>query len=203
MFREIFEIIKILFYAYLIYFILSFLYVLAIHQPFVLPRNKDEEERLNELIRRGDLLVTYCYKNLYPSEEIANRIYKNWNILKENKKIGLTPEDTDTPGFVINKNDSMQLCVTKNPKGGELDELNLATFVLIHEISHLGAEEYQHGHEFLSVFKKLLRASMDIGIWNYQDYKKNPQTYCEYYVNATPQIDKFLNYTESLDFLFS
>ena len=203
MFGEIIEILKILFYLYLIYFIVSFFYILATHEPFVLPRNKDEEDRLAELIRRGDLLVTYCYKNLYPTEAIATRIYENWSILKKNKKIGLTPSNTDTPGFVINKNDSMQLCLTKNPGGGELDELNLATFVLIHEIAHLGAEEYQHGHEFLSVFKKLLRASIDIGIWNYQDYKKNPQTYCEYYVNATPQIDKFMNYSESLEFLFS
>jgi ssRNA-specific RNase YbeY (16S rRNA maturation enzyme) len=168
-------------------------YYQFIHQPFVLPRTEKEKERLDELIRRGDLLVEYLKKNKYPTPEISSRIVENWDVLKKNEKIGITPSNTDTPGFVINKNDAMQLCVTRSPKNpDDIDDLNLGTFVIIHEIAHLGALEYQHGEEFISVFKKLLRASIDIGIWKYTDYGKNPQWYCEYYVNATPVVpEKF------------
>jgi len=173
-------------------FVLFLLYILIRsirRQPFVSPRNEDEQKRLNELIRRGQLLVDYIHTNKYPDAQIAQRIYSNWNILRTNNRIGITPADTDTPGFVINKSDSMQICVTKNPGIiGDLDEINLNTFVLIHEIAHLGAKEYEHGNEFIQVFKKLLRASIDIGIWDYVDYSKKPQTFCNYYVNATPKV---------------
>ena len=186
------------FFAYVVYALLVSLVVYKLlcnyfFEPFVLPRTDAEKERLDELIRRGDLLVDYVKKNQYPSPEVSARIVENWDVLKKNGKIGITPPDTDTPGFVLNKNDAMQLCVTTSPKNpDDIDDLNLGTFVIIHEIAHLGAIEYQHGSEFLSVFKKLLRASIDIGIWDYTDYGKNPQWYCEYYVNATPTIpEKF------------
>lgn len=156
---------------------------------FVAPRTPAEEERLAELIRRGDRLVEYVYTRNYPNKEVAQRIYDNWNELKRTKKIGVTPPSTDTPGFVINKSDAMQICLTTSPDNPhDLDELNLNTFVLIHEISHLGALEYEHGSEFMSVFKKMLRASLNLGIWKYVDYRKNPQMYCNYFVDATPTI---------------
>ncbi len=190
-------------WAYLIYVLLILAIIYKIignfYQPFVLPRSDVEKQRLDELIRRGDLLVDYVQKNKYPSPEVSERIVKNWGVLKKNGKIGITPSNTDTPGFVLNKNDAMQLCVTTSPKNpNDIDDLNLGTFVIIHEIAHLGALEYQHGSEFLSVFKKLLRASMNIGIWEYTDYAKKPQWYCEYYVNATPTVpEKFETKFES------
>jgi hypothetical protein len=157
--------------------------------PFVLPRDTNEDERLGELIRRGDLLVQHVREQSYPSKNIADRIIKNWEILRREKRIGITPHDTDTPGFVVNKHDAMQICVTKDPAVvGDIDDLNAATFVMIHEIAHLGAIEYEHGQEFVSVFQKLLRASINIGIWKYVDYAKEPQTYCQYNINATPTV---------------
>lgn len=164
-----------------------------IEQTFLAPRNQTESIRLKELIRRGDLLVNALEKDQYPDPKISKRIVKNWRSLRAKNRIGITPENTDTPGFVINKDDAMQLCLTKSPKAkGDLDELNLNTFVLIHEIAHLGAVEYEHGGEFLAVFKKLLRKSIDIGIWKFVDYGKNPQMYCDYNVDAIPKIpEKF------------
>lgn len=156
---------------------------------FVAPRTPVEEERLAELIRRGDRLIEYVSTRDYPNKEVAKRIRDNWNELKRTKKIGVTPPSTDTPGFVINKSDAMQICLTTSPdKPHDLDELNLNTFVLIHEISHLGALEYEHGSEFMSVFRKMLRASINLGIWKYVDYRKKPQMYCNYFVDATPTI---------------
>jgi hypothetical protein len=156
---------------------------------FVAPRTSAEQERLAELIKRGDRLVQYVRSKNYPNRQVAGRIEKNWNELKRTNKIGVTPTSTDTPGFVINKSDAMQLCLTTSPdKPNDLDELNLNTFVLIHEISHLGAIEYEHGMEFMDVFRKMLRASIDLGIWKYVDYRKNPQMYCNYFVDATPTI---------------
>lgn len=167
----------------------------ADREEFNLPRTESEKERLDELIRRGNVLVEYLSKHDYPTNVIANRVKRNWETLKETQMIGITPDDTDTPGFVLNKNDAMQLCLTVEPgAAGAIDDINTATFVLIHEMSHLGAIEYQHGTEFVNVFKKLLRASIDVGIWEYTDYSQNPITYCKYYVNATPRVpEKFAN----------
>jgi hypothetical protein len=180
--------------SFVVFLIFLYLYLyFSGKQEFVLPRNEIEEKRLNELKKRGDTLIEYTTRNNYPDHETANTIRKNWEILKKEGRIGITPNNTDTPGFVINKNDAMQICLTKRPDAvGDLDDLDAATFVLIHEIAHLGAKEYQHGNEFLGVFKKLLRASINAGIWTYRDYSLNPQIYCEYNINATPEIpEKF------------
>lgn len=184
---------KILAGVLLIVLALRYLQERYISEHFLAPRDASESARLKELIRRGDLLVDALEKDKYPDEKISKRIVKNWRSLRKKNRIGITPENTDTPGFVINKDDAMQLCLTKSPGAkGDLDELNLNTFVLIHEIAHLGAIEYEHGGEFLAVFKKLLRKSIDIGIWKYVDYGKNPQMYCEYNVNAIPKVpEKF------------
>lgn len=184
---------KILAGVLLIVLVLRYLQERYISENFLAPRNAAESERLKELIRRGDLLVDALERDKYPDENISERIAKHWRSLRKKNRIGITPENTDTPGFVINKDDAMQLCLTKSPEAkGDLDELNLNTFVLIHEIAHLGAIEYEHGGEFLAVFKKLLRKSIDIGIWKYVDYGKNPQMYCEYNVNAIPKVpEKF------------
>lgn len=159
------------------------------------PRTDFEKRRLDELIRRGDILVNYVKEKNYPTPEIAERVVNNWNTLRVNNRIGITPDGSDTPGFVINKTDAMQLCLTKDnddfpDKADDIDDINLATFVLIHEISHLGAIEYQHGEEFLNVFTHLLKASIDVGIWKYVDYFENPQTYCDFYVNVTPDLQE-------------
>jgi len=160
-------------------------------EDFENPRNDLEHQRLQELIRRGDLLVKYVEEKEYPTPEISARIVENWNVLREKNRIGITPSDSDTPGFVVNKNDSMQLCLTKSPDDpDDLDDINLGTFVLIHEISHLGAIEYQHGPEFLSIFIKLLQASVEIGIWKYVDYFEQPRMYCDFYVNVTPDLQE-------------
>lgn len=153
---------------------------------FVNPRTPDEQTRLDELIRRGDLLVKYVEANKYPSPDVARRIVQNWNVLRANNRIGLTPASTDTPGFVVNKTAAMQLCLTKDPAGNDIDDLNMASFVLVHEIAHLGAIAYDHSAEFLRVFRPLLRAAVELKIWKYVDYKKTPQEYCNYLVNSTP-----------------
>lgn len=177
----------------LVALVVVFLFATTWREPFVLPRSKAESARLAELIRRGDKLVDYVRTNQYPAPGVAARIVENWAILKSTNRIGITPADTDTPGFVMNKSDSMQLCLTTKPdRVGDLDDINTATFVLIHEIAHLGAEEFQHGSEFISVFKKLLRAGINTDIWRFTDYAQSPQMYCDYNVNATPTVpEKF------------
>jgi hypothetical protein len=159
---------------------------------FVNPRTPEEQTRLNELIRRGDLLVKYVEDKKYPSPDVARRLVHNWKTLRSNDRIGLTPGSTDTPGFVVNKTSALQLCLTKDPAGNDIDDLNMASFVLVHEISHLGAIEYEHGEEFMRVFRPLLRAAIDLKIWNYVDYKKTPQEYCKFLVNSTPIERKFM-----------
>jgi hypothetical protein len=156
---------------------------------FVNPRTPDEHARLSELIRRGDLLVQYVEANRYPSPDVARRIVQHWRVLRDNKRIGLTPESTDTPGFVVNKTTALQLCLTKDPAENDIDDLNMASFVLVHEISHLGAIEYEHGSEFMRVFRALLRAAVELKIWKYVNYKKTPQKYCNYLVNSTPIVN--------------
>ncbi len=177
-------------YAVLLVVLLAWLIwtLLRNRSEFANPRTPDEQARLNELIRRGDLLVNYIEANKYPSPDVARRVVQNWRVLRDNDRIGITPDSTDTPGFVVNKTTAMQLCLTKDPAdtSSPIDDLNMASFVLVHEISHLGAIEYEHGGEFMRVFRALLRAAVELKIWNYIDYNRAPQKYCNYLVNATP-----------------
>jgi predicted peroxiredoxin len=64
-------------------------------------------------------------------------------------------------------------------------EYNTLLFVAIHELAHVKSNEVGHGPEFVKTFKHLLKKAIDMGIYRYVDYSREPKAYCNMHIDAT------------------
>jgi predicted metal-dependent hydrolase len=121
----------------------------------------------------------------------VNRLLHNWNRGVVIKEIGnMEPE----AAYVINKQYVSiclkNFCDSKSCEGtNTLDNINLLTYVGIHEMAHIMSQEIGHGDEFKTNFKFLLDYSKKLKIYDpllkkeypvYIELKKlnTPDSYC-------------------------
>jgi ABC-type multidrug transport system fused ATPase/permease subunit len=83
---------------------------------------------------------------------LLKRLIDNWSDDISIKEIGLMETDA---AYVIDKH-NMSFCLRTSPSGGNLESLNLLTYVAIHEQAHVMSIEIGHGNEFNANFKYLL-----------------------------------------------
>ena len=79
--------------------------------------------------------------------------------------------------YSVNKGEELSVCL-KSKTTGELHDINLLMYVIIHEMSHFACPEIGHGDLFQKIFKKFIDISIKIGIYNYDDYSTKPIEYC-------------------------
>ena len=57
-------------------------------------------------------------------------------------------------------------------------------YVVLHESSHMGNYSPDgtpiigHGDEFKRIFVILVKEAIELGLYKYEDYAKNPKSYC-------------------------
>lgn len=85
-------------------------------------------------------------------------------------------ENGDT-SFVINKGKELVMCM--KDREGRYHDMQLLKYVILHEISHIGSIEYDHGEEFWSNFQWLLHYLSAKGYYTPDDYSKQPIEYCK------------------------
>ena len=114
---------------------------------------------------------------------------KNKNIdllLKRYNKDNLIENiNTDSTSYTINKGQEIAICLS-DPKTEEIHDINIIIFPVIHEIAHIACKSDGHGKEFINVFIYLLKKSVEYGIYDYEDYNKNPGDYCGMKITNTP-----------------
>ena len=64
--------------------------------------------------------------------------------------------------------------------------MNTILFVAIHELAHIMSESKGHTTEFWNNMNYLLKAAINLGIYQEVDYKQNPINYCGMEINNTP-----------------
>jgi hypothetical protein len=94
----------------------------------------------------------------YLQDTAVQRLISNWESGVTLKEIGNMENDA---AYVINKRD-MSFCLQKTKNEVVLEELNLITYVGIHELSHIMSEEIGHGPEFIKNFEFLLNYAKQI-----------------------------------------
>lgn len=85
--------------------------------------------------------------------------------------------DNGDTSFVINKGKELVMCM-KN-REGQYHDMQLLKYVILHEISHIGSIEYDHGEEFWTNFQWLLHYLSAKGYYTPDDYSKKPVEYCK------------------------
>jgi len=94
----------------------------------------------------------------YKNNDSVQRLIKNWSSGVSMKEIGNMESDA---AYVINKK-NMSFCLQKTKNEIILEDLNLITYVGIHELSHIMSIETGHGPEFISNFEFLLNYAKEI-----------------------------------------
>jgi hypothetical protein len=124
------------------------------------------------------LLVNHMFKT-FPSTPKVMRLKKNFNpdVLKE----GI--DNPSYTSYTVNKGEEIILCLRTD---GKLVDINILTFVCIHELSHIGNETVGHDDAFWEFFKELLIEAINIGIYIKYDYKKSPVKYCGMMITDSP-----------------
>ena len=124
------------------------------------------------------LLVNHMFKS-FPSNPKVMRLKKNFNpdVLKE----GI--DNPSYTSYTVNKGEEIILCLRTD---GKLVDINVLTFVCIHELSHIGNETIGHDDAFWEFFKELLIEAINIGVYIKYDYKTAPVKYCGMMITDSP-----------------
>lgn len=143
---------------------------------------KDDAQEAADLIaqvrQKLITLVNHMYKT-YPSNPKVIKLKKNFNpdVLKE----GI--DDPKYTTYTVNKGEEIVLCLRTD---GKLVDINVLTFVCIHELSHIGNETIGHDEPFWEFFKELLLEAINIGVYIKYDYRAQNVKYCGMTITDSP-----------------
>jgi hypothetical protein len=142
--------------------------------------NKDVTEFLDYLYKK------YADSSNTTKSKAATLIYYryNTNALRESSPLN-AEKDTS---YTINKGDIIAICIRDSISYG-IQDYNTIMFVVLHELTHLSIESYDHPEEFWMVFKFILTEASLYGVYTPQDYIRYPVQYCGIVINYTPLLD--------------
>jgi predicted SprT family Zn-dependent metalloprotease len=91
--------------------------------------------------------------------------------------------------YTINKK-NMHLCLRTRDQYEQVYDINLLMYVTLHELAHVsnynqnGYSIEGHGEEFKMIFGFLVKEAINIGIYQYENYTRNPKEYCGIVLNS-------------------
>lgn len=146
---------------------------------------KDSAQLLYELIKRMFLLREHLRVNIdfFPTMKKYILLLLN-NFSKEKTLIYENDLNSDYTSYNVNKGEEIVFCLRCKTKK-TLHNINLLTYVAVHEMAHSGCPENGHTPLFDKIFHFFLNESVKIGIYYFEDYNRNPVMYCgmEVYTN--------------------
>ena len=141
-------------------------------------------DRLADVNIKMQKLVKHLVKK-FPDRENIKRLVKGYNP----KKIYETLPTSEYTAYSENKGEKLAFCLNTTKKGNTLIDENTLMFVAIHEVAHIMTKSIGHKPEFWNNFKFLLENAKEIGVYQPEDYKKNPRSYCGMKITDNPYYD--------------
>lgn len=86
--------------------------------------------------------------------------------------------EDEMTSYTVNKGDETVICLRSKNQFGKLHDINLITYVALHEVSHIACPEIDHTDLFKEIFKFFIDVSSKIGIYKKVDYQLDPTEYC-------------------------
>ena len=124
-------------------------------------------------------------KEKYPNRDNVKRLVNGFNP----KRVYETLPTSEYTAYSENKGEKLAFCLNTTKKGNKLIDENTLMFVATHEIAHIMTKSIGHKPEFWNNFKFLLENAKEIGVYEPEDYKKNPQSYCGMDISDNPYFD--------------
>lgn len=121
---------------------------------------------------------------------ITDRLLRRYDpdTLSEN-----APTSKSNTSYVQSKGELIRICLREKLSGkNKLHSWGIIQFVALHEISHIGDENYGHGPSFWRTFKFILKEAQDAQIYTPTRYRTSPENYCGIRVTYNPLHDESL-----------
>lgn len=147
-------------------------------------KNNDSEEAayiLSILKKRAEVLRDYLYENREKYPEFKPYIEQLKKKL-ENIKIIENPPNGEYTSYTINKGEEIAVCL-RSSLTENFHDLNIITYVIIHELAHVACPEINHTELFKKIFVFLLKISVQLNIYSNNNYQENPEEYCGITIN--------------------
>lgn len=131
-------------------------------------------------------LVQYCNQS-YPKDERVQRL----NAKFDPDAVSEGTDDARYTTYTLNKGEKMVFCLRTRDSQDNIHELNLLTFVAVHEMGHICSVTTGHNDEFNKNFEFLIQNAVKCGIYTPEDYRVSPRKYCGIEVTDTPLSQKY------------
>jgi predicted metal-dependent hydrolase len=145
---------------------------------------KDKDEAANMLAKLRMKLEKLCkiMKNKFPNDESVIRMNEKFN----SDNITESGKNNQYTSYSVNKGEKIVFCIRQKDEEESIVDENTLTFVSIHELAHIMTKSVGHTPEFWANFKRLLKIAVEDGLYNKEDYTKNPKDYCGIKVSDSP-----------------
>lgn len=145
------------------------------NREYMVQEKDDAQEAANliaEIRQRLITLVKHVIKIFPEDDKIVELLKVNFNpdVIKEGSE-----STGGTTSYNINKGEQIILCLRNKDK---LMDINTMMYVAIHELAHLANETIGHDQSFWNTFQILLNEAMNVGVYKYHDFNKEPIEYC-------------------------
>lgn len=144
----------------------------------------------NDALRAANVFAEINRRLLLLSKHLRRK-YKNPKLnkrLSKYKSSAISEAGAKNPNtsYLINKGQSLVLCIRDKSDEYNLLDINTIMFVALHEFSHLISVSIGHTEEFWSNFKFALINAREIGIYKEEDYEKSNKPYCGIKITNSP-----------------
>lgn len=149
-------------------------------------QNLEQKEKATEILSIIQNKIKTLHKHFLQSEHEPYdgfRPYiKNLCDKVETMEISENAPDGKFTSYTVNKGDEIALCL-RSIKTGKFHDINLITYVALHELSHVACPEIDHTELFKKIFKFFIKVASNIGIYNIVNYREFPAEYCGLPIN--------------------
>jgi len=144
--------------------------------------DKNEAANLLANIKSKIRILIKHLNNIFPNDIRVLRLNKNYN----EDKISEGADNAKYTSYSVNKGEKIVLCLRSKNEQKSLVDLNTMMFVVLHEIAHIVTKSVGHTEEFWNNFKWILEESVNIGIYESQDFNNKPVEYCGIEITDNP-----------------
>lgn len=160
--------------------------------------NSEDAARLLDRLNADMLqLLAFLKKKYVPDEDpaispddrknVVVSMLRNYNTERIFEHDPCSGADTS---YTINKGEQTYVCVRDRDAPQNIIDYNTILFVMLHELSHIGAYDVQqHPERFWIIFKFILGEAVAAGIYQPVNYANAPVKYCGMNVSYNPLFD--------------
>jgi hypothetical protein len=146
-----------------------------------LPDKQQAADLLAEVNKKLQTLVMHMQK-ISPNDPRTVQMVDNFK--PDNLCEGV--DSKEYTSYSVNKGEKIVFCLRQKNASQSLIDINLLTFVAIHELGHLATKSIGHTDEFWENFRWLLAEAIQVGIYAEQDFQSKPVEYCGTQVTSSP-----------------